>query len=202
MARLRFLGGCWLALAQFGCDEPSPSRQLAVTVTDADNIECVGTSNSEALEPKTLDTIAKDVERSWEDLREQEPPSPEGRILRINETERETTAWFDPHPDHLSAFDPDGFDGPSVVYIGAFQDDYIEGSYRDIFNTDEQDEEAARELCGDRLRVSGTLSLTDAKGILGRIRWHHRIYVDSVTSACAGQIDCVRDVAVSGLELE
>lgn len=189
-----------LTCAIVGCASSEASRQLAVTVTDATEIECAGISSSAALEQQTMDSIAKDIERAWEEAREREPPSPEGRVMRVNETELGMQAWFDPHP--VSNFDPERFDNPLVVYVGDFHDGYIEGVYRDVFNTDKDDEDAGRELCGDRLRVSGTLSLTDAKGILGRIRWQEHTYVDSVTSACAGRIECVRDIAVDGLELE
>ncbi len=112
------------------------------------------------------------------------------------------SAWFDPHPGNGSSPEVVRFDGASVVYSGPFHEEYIEGSYIDLFNTDAQDEEAGREACGDRARVSGILSLTHSKGILGRIRWTEHTYVDSVTSACAGKIDCVRDVQVSGVAIE
>lgn len=191
-----------LASASVACAETEGSRQLAVTVTDSAEIECVGISNSAALEQPTMDSIAKDVERLWEDEQKREPPTPEGRVMRVNETELGMQAWFDPHPASNPALDPERFDNPLVVYAGELHDDYIEGVYRDVFNTDKEDEDAGREKCGDRVRVSGTLSLTDAKGILGRIRWQEHAYVDSVTSACAGRIECVRDIAIEGLELE
>ena len=96
----------------------------------------------------------------------------------------------------------DAFASASVVYEGIPREDYIEGVHEAVFNTDAQDEEAGREECGDRVRMRGSLSATDAKGILGRIRWKHFVWVDSVTSSCAGRIDCVRDIAVEGLEFD
>lgn len=199
MDRCSLLLGCvWL----LGCNEAAASRQLAVTITDTTEIECAGITNSDALEQETLDAIAKDVARLWEDEQEREPPTPEGRIMRVNETDRTMSAWFDPHPGSEFAGDVDGYDSPFAVYVGDLHDNYIEGVYQDVFNTDEQDEDAGRTPCGDRARVIGVLSATDAKGILGRIRWHYNIWIDSVTSACAGRIECVRDVAVEGLELD
>lgn len=189
--------------ALVGCVDAPASRQLAVTVQDAEEIECTAVTNSDALEQETLDAIAKDVERLWEDEREREPPTREGRIMHLNETQTEMHAWFDPHPGSDFAIDSEAYDSPFAVYVGEHQEeDFIEARYIDVFNTDDQDEDAGREQCGDRVRVQGTLSLTDAKGILGRIRWSHHIWVDSVTSACAGRIDCVRDIEVDGLEVE
>jgi hypothetical protein len=193
--------GFALLLATLGCNEPT-SRQAAVTLLDAEEIECVGVTTSEAFEQETMDSIAKDVERQWEDEKQTDPPTPEGRTMRINETEEQMQAWFDPHPSTDLVSDSERYDSPEVVYVGEYHDDYVEGVYEEIFNTDEQDEDAGRELCGDRVRVRGTLSLTDAKGILGRIRWLHIFYIDGVTSACAGRIECVRDIAVDGLELD
>jgi hypothetical protein len=184
-----------------GCAGPA-SREFAVTVIDAAEIECTGTSISEALEPETLEGIANDIERAWEEQRALDPPTHEGRILRVNETEHAMRAWFDPHPGSDPLVQPLRFDNPLAVYAGGAHESYIEGSYADVFNTDEVDEEAGMEPCGDRARVDGVLSATDAKGIAGRIRWQEHTYIGSVTSACAGHVICVRDVHIDGLETE
>ena len=185
-----------------GCDGQAASRQLAVTLLDAPRIACVGITNTPALEQETMDSIAKDLERQWRDQREQDPPAAEGRVLRVNETERAMQAWFDPHPGSDFFSDAEAYDSPFVVYAGDVQEGYLEGQFVEVFNTDKQDEDAGRELCGDRARMQGILSVTDDDGILGRIRWTHHVWVDSVTSACGGRIDCVRDIGVDGLELE
>ncbi len=188
-------------LAVAACDPVAPSRELAVTVTEAAEIVCTGFTNSDALEQSSMDGIAKDFERLWEEQHLSEPPRPAGRILRVNETERELRAWFEPAPRAASTGGV-AFDSPDVVYRGVPHDDYIEGVYLGFFNTDTADREAGREPCGDRLRGAGTLSLTDVRGVLGRIRWQDHLYVDTVSSSCAGRIECVRDVAVEGLELD
>ena len=146
-----------VAILLWGCDGTDVSRQLAVTVTDSDMIECLGTTSSEALEQQTMDSIAKDMERAWEAERAKQPPTPEGRMLRVNETERDMRAWFDPHTGTGFALDAGSFDDPLVVYVGEPHDGYIEGTYESIFNTDPDDEEAGRDLCGDLLLLSGTL---------------------------------------------
>ncbi len=201
-ALARKAAGLAVAMCLAGCVDAPSSRQMAVTLMDVPEIECVGVSLSAALEAETMEELAKERERLCEDEHVFSPPTPEGRIMRVNETDKEMRAWFDPHPGAESVVDAERYDSPLVVYVGEFHDDYIEGVYTDVFNTDELDEEAGRMLCGDRVRAHGVLSLTHAKGILGRIRWEHHVYVESVTSSCAGRIDCVRDIAVDGLELD
>ena len=183
------------------CVTAPDSREMAVTVTDATEMECEGVAHSPAIDQSSIDAIARDLERSYENQREVTPPKPQGRTLRVNQTDQQTQAWFDHHPGDGMLLEHLRFDGANVVFTGPANDEFIEGSYAAIFNTDEQDKDAGREECGDRAFVSGTLTLTDVKGIRGRIRWIEHTYIESVTSACAGTIDCVRDVAVDGLEL-
>lgn len=203
MARL---GGLAVALVMgatlVACDDTLASRELAVTLMDAEEIECIGVTMSDALEQSTLDDIAKNAERQWEDEREREPPTPEGRVMYLNETLQEVQAWFDPHPGADFSIDSEAYDSPFAVYVGEPNEGFIEARYVDVFNTDEEDEDAGREACGDRVRVQGTLSLTDEKGIKGRIRWTHHQWINGSTSACEGRIDCVRDIQVDGLEVD
>ena len=134
-------------------------------------------------------------------------------------------AWFDPSPQHATApvpavdagasdagVDPTTdsandelpylYDDPGIVYEGDLHDDYAEGVYRSVINTDVTDEELGLTLCGTRTLAKGTLTVTTAGGALGRIRWVHTTYVASDYSACAGRIECARDIAIEGLEAE
>jgi hypothetical protein len=193
---MRVVAACALLCA---CTEQG-SREFAVVVLDSAEIECAGTSASPALEQETIDGIAKDLERAYADRTELDPPAQEGRILRVNETPNDMRAWFDPHPASDPLVQGLRYDNPLIVYAGETHESYFEGLYADVFNTDEIDEEGGREKCGDRFRVDGVFSATDAKGIAGRIRWQEHLYIESVTSACAGHIICVRDVHIDGLE--
>ncbi len=187
-----------LTLAGGGC-QPSTTRSFAVTVTDALTLDCRGVSKNAAIEQEALDSIAKDTSKSWEKEAKKSPPRPHGRVLLINELEHQMQAWFEPRPEA----DTDApFAGPLAVYRGELHEGYLEGSYDDLFSSDEEDEDAGREPCGPRPLAGGVLSLTDDDGVLGRVRWTEYQYVSSVTSACAGWIACARDVRVEGLEME
>lgn len=179
------------------CAEPG-TRSFAVTVTDALELDCVASSDSPALEQETLDAIAKDLSKAWEKEAEVSPPRPRGRVLLVNELRHELNAWFEPDPKG----DDEPFTDPLAVYRGEPRDGYLEGIFEDLVSTDEEDEEAGRELCGPRVLARGVLSLTDDDGILGRIRWTQNRYVSSVDSTCAGLVACARDVRIQGLEME
>jgi len=97
---------------------------------------------------------------------------------------------------------PYRYDDPDVVYEGELHDDYIEGSYAELLNTDAADEELGLYPCGPRARAYGILSITEDGGALGRIRWTHIRYVGSEFSACEGRIECVRSIAIEGLAVE
>ena len=107
-------------------------------------------------------------------------------------------AWFEPHPE--AADEP--FTTTLAIYRGEPREGYLEGIFEDLFNTDDEDEKAGRQPCGRRPLARGVLSVTDDDGVLGRIRWTEYHYVSSVDSACAGHVDCARDVRIEGLEME
>jgi hypothetical protein len=186
-----------LATATSACGEPS-TRSFAVTVTDAMELHCVGYSDSPALEQETLDAIAEDLSDAWEDETELLPPQPRGRVLLVNELRHKMEAWFEPHAE--AADEP--FTTPLAIYRGDPQEGFLEGTFEDLFNSDEEDDEAGREPCGPRPHARGVLSVTDDDGVLGRIRWTEYAWISSVDSACAGHVDCARDVRIEGLEME
>jgi hypothetical protein len=183
-------------LLSTACAEES-SQEYAVTITDAISQDCRGESDNDAFEPQTLEQVAIASENQFEESRLAEPPSAEGRILRINDFDGNVRAWFDAP---LNGFGVE-FASPGAVYLGTSHSDYIEGEYKDLFNTDALDEQQGREPCGDRPRATGVLSATIGNGLIGRIRWTEYTYIPSVTSSCAARVACVRDVAVEGLGL-
>jgi hypothetical protein len=190
-----------LSLGVLGCADKS-SREFAVTITDALEIECKGVTNNAAFESETVEALAKERGKAWEKLTEVDPPAPEGRRLWVNELDLRMEAWFEPMSGAPSIMESDSFDSPLVVYSGSVNDGFIEGEYVDTINTDVDDEDQGRELCGDRVNVSGTLTVTDKDGIEGRIRWTELSYISAVVSSCHGWIECVRDIRIEGLEVE
>ncbi len=218
---LPLLGYAWLCA---GC-ESERSHTFAVTLLDSSTIDCYGYAQDLLADPAALDDAATDEQKAWKERFLVVPPKPLARVLRINELERRMQAWFDPAADDATApvpatdgglDDADGgapvdkaneelpylYDDAGIVYEGELHDDYIEGVYRDQINTDETDEEQGLRLCGTRTLAKGTLTLTTAGGALGRIRWVHTTYVASEYSACAGRIECARDIAIEGLEAQ
>jgi hypothetical protein len=188
-----------LALGLAACKAPG-SRRFAVTVQDSIEAECVGVSDDYEIAQETIEGLAQDVERVWEATQLANPPLPEGRLLRVNEVENRMRAWFDPY---LSANDfiiPHRYADPRTVYQGEVQDEYVEGIYEERFNTDIEDEQRGRPPCGDRLRVHGIMTLTEAEGVRGRIRWTEVQWVDTSTSSCGGYVSCARDIQLEGLE--
>lgn len=209
------------ALGVSGCGEPQ-SRTFAVTVTDSPTIDCTGHAHGLLADPEQLDELAKEARKAWKKAYAADPPTPQGRVLHVNELEQIMQAWFDserptvqttPSPwedgeprdtsgESAPAEEPPRFDDPEVVYEGGLQDDFIEGTFVDGFNTDEADEEAGLQPCGPRQRVRGTLSLTTKDGVAGRVRWTDITYLASTFSACEGRIECARDISVEGLEVD
>ncbi len=196
LALTPFVAAWWLT----GCDDRT-AREFAVTVIDSAEIACTGVSNSAAFEQSTMDALAKDRQRAYEKAHESAPPTAEGRRLWVNELEHRVEAWFEQQPGQPPVSGT-RFDSPLVVYGGDPQEDFIEATYVEIINTDDEDEDVGRELCGPRPTVSGTLSVTDTGGIAGRVRWTEYSYMSSVTSACPGWIACVRDIQLEGLEVD
>ncbi len=218
---------CWLvplvgcAWLTTGCDAPR-SRAYAVTLLDSNTIECLGHPQDLLADPDHLDEVAKDLKKEWKERHLTNPSVPIAKLLRVNELETRMQAWFDPTADHVTqhpasdagvsdagvAATPDGsdpqlpyrYDDPGVVYEGELRDGYVDGAYADQFNTDETDEEQGMDLCGLRTRARGTLTITTDGGALGRVRWVHVLYVASDYSACAGRVECVRDIGIEGLE--
>ena len=188
-----------------GCTEDG-SREFSVTVLDATEIECTGFSSSDAFEQDTMDAIADDIRKQYKKASETDPPTPLGRRLWVNELERSVQAWFEPRPGQSAQMPEDpsqlAFDSPLVVYSGNVNESFIEGKYSDFVNTDDEDEDAGREPCGNRSVVEGVLQVTDNAGIDGRIRWTTLLYVASVVSSCAGHVSCVRDIRIEGLEVK
>ncbi len=215
------LGCAWLAT---GCDE-ARSHTYAVTLLDAAAIDCLGHPQDLLADPEQLEKAAKDLQKEWKERHLTSPPMPMARVLRVNELQTRMQAWFDPAADNATLppssgdagvsdagidpmpDDPDGvlphlYDDPGVIYEGDLHDGYVEGSYAERVNTDETDEEQGMDLCGLRTRAQGTLTITTDGGALGRIRWTHILYVASEYSACAGRVECVRDIGIEGLETE
>lgn len=218
---LPLLGTAWLCA---GCDD-SRSRTYAVTLLDSISIDCYGYAQDLLADPAALQEAAKDQQKAWKERYLGIPPKPLARVLRVNELESRMQAWFDPAaddatapatpadagvndadaespPDPASKELPYLYDDAGIVYEGELHDDYVEGTYRDEINTDGNDEEQGFRLCGTRTLAKGTLTITTAGGALGRIRWVHTTYVASDYSACAGRIECARDIAVEGLETQ
>ncbi|MBW2523617.1 MAG: hypothetical protein JRI23_05555 [Deltaproteobacteria bacterium] len=210
------------ALAVGGCAEPS-SREFAITLTDALTMQCTGIAVGLLADPEELDDYAEQMRKAYKKAMQTDPPIPRGRLLRVNELESRIYAWFEPNadspatttlpppydaePEEVLPTDPDvpelvTYDAPSSVYEGPPNDEYLEAHFAQVFNTDEEDEEASLRLCGPRHRARGTLTLTTTGGIAGRIRWTEIEYVPSELSRCEGRVECARDVAVEGLEVE
>lgn len=184
-----------------GCSPPR-SRLFAITLQDATEIECEGVSLSPTFEQADVDQLARDLEGAMEAQRKADPPTPEGRMLRVNEIEDRMRAWFDPYTTVADFNAPRQYATPTTVYEGEPHDDYIEGWYEDRFNTDQQDAVNERQLCGERLRASGLLTVTDEDGVMGRIRWTDVLWLEAGISACGGQVSCVRNLEIEGLEVE
>jgi hypothetical protein len=185
--------------AQLGC-EAEPSRRFAVTVQDTIETKCVGVSNDLGLSQDNLDDLADQIRRAWKANAEANPPTAEGRLLRVNELDTRMSAWFDPYVtvDDLTA--PRRYADPHTVYQGETLDDQIEGVFEVRFNTDDDDQQSQRTLCGNRLRYAGLLSLTDVGGVQGRIEWAEYTWIESPVSACAGFVVCSRYIGLEGLE--
>ena len=84
-------------------------------------------------------------------------------------------------------------------YTGDPQDGFIELRYVQTINTDEDDDDAERQLCGERALVDATLSATDADGLQGRIRWIDYRWESLSETACAAHIECTRNIAIDGV---
>lgn len=217
--RLLLIGCAWACMA---CGEPR-SQTFAITLTDSPTLQCEGYADGLLADPEALDELAKELRKAHKEAYQADPPMPAGRVLRVNELETRTVAWFEPHDSNatqpavplpedaetgeLPAIDPElpeviALDDPEVVYEGEPQDDYIEASFAQLFNTDEEDEDQGLRLCGPRPRALGTLTLTTTDGIAGRIRWTEIFYVPSELCRCEGRVECARDFAVEGLAVE
>lgn len=193
------IGGAALVL---GCGDPS-SRSFAVTILDSPDMLCTGYADGLLADPVALQKLAKETRKTWKKELEANPPTPQARLLRVNELEDRVQAWFDPVPVASRSEDPaDHYDNMGAVYEGDLHDDFIEGVFAELFNTDEEDEEASRYLCGYRPSAHGTLTLTTDGFAFGRIRWAHVTYVPSEYSACEGRIECARDITLEGLEVD
>jgi len=219
LMRRWLLLGCAIVIG--GCAEPR-SRTFAITLLDAPTVKCTGYADGLLADPDDLDDIAKDMRKAYKEAKLAEPPTPQGRVLHVNELETRTQAWFDPSavtstgstappydsepgtPPRVDQSIPAAvhYDDPTLLYEGEPLSDYIEARTAQVFNTDEQDEEQSLRLCGPRARTRGTLTLTTTDGIAGRIRWTEVEYVPSELSPCEGRIECVRDIAVEGLEAD
>ncbi len=194
-----------LAIALAACGEPT-ARQFVVTLTDSPEVACTFYVDGLYADPEQLEEAADDAEDDWEEAQLADPVEPAGRLLWVTELEDTMHAWFEPTASAASYYDPLLGIHPGeeqlVLYAGEVHDDYIEGTYADEFNSDEVDKEAGLNPCGDRRREYGTLSLTTRGGALGRIRWTDVGYIGSELSNCEGRIECVRDIAVEGSELQ
>jgi hypothetical protein len=184
-------------IAVTGCAD-SGARTFAATLSDALETSCRATTRHVAFEQDVLDEIAEDLEEDYASAMLEAPPPPLGRILHLLEREQEVQAWF----DVAGSGEPVPFANAGTVYRGEPQDGYVEARFAVTRNTDEGDEDAGLELCGDRLLVEGVLSLTDDDGVQGRIRWLERHHVEAVPSRCLAWIDCARDILVDGLPLD
>jgi hypothetical protein len=194
----------WLALllasaVLLGCENET-SRRFAVTITDTTDTECDGFSNELGLSQSNIDDLAVEIRRSWEANAEADPPTAEGRLLRVNEVDTRMSAWFDPYVTLADLSGPRSYDDPSTVYEGEVLADQIQGLFEVRFNTDDEDQETQRTLCGNRLHYAGLLSLTDGEGVQGRIRWAEYTWIESPLTACAGYVVCTRNIALEGLE--
>lgn len=209
------------ALVLGGCGEPR-SQTFAITLRDSPTVECTGFADGLLADPSELEELAKDMRKAYKEAKLADPPELRGLVLRVNELETTTAAWFEGPADNATTTVPPYFDeepgeppridstipaaasyvAPGVVYEGEPQDDYFEGTYRQVFNTDEQDDETGLRLCGERARARGTLTITTTDGVAGRIRWIETEYVPSRLCACEGRIECARDVTIEGLAVE
>ena len=174
------------------------ARTFAATLTDALEMSCTGHTRHAAFEQEALDEIAEDMEEEYEAAMIASPPTPLGRVMHLVEREDEVQAWF----DVANGGEPVPFAHAGVVYRGPPQDGYIEGRFAVTRNDDEDDGDAGRELCGDRLLSEGVLSLTDGDGVQGRVRWRDLRYVEATPSRCLAWIACVRNILVDGLPID
>jgi hypothetical protein len=203
-----------------GCSSPE-AQTYAVTLLDSDVLECTGSAQGLLADPVALAELADELRKAWKKDHEAAPARPVPRQLQVNELGDRMQAWFGGESSSTTLGDAGaaddlldgglgeegvaalsaafGFDAPEAVYQGELRDGYVEGSYVSSIDTDQQDEEEGRLLCGPRARAEGTLTVTKVDGVQGRIRWVHTAWVSSDFSACEGRVDCARNIAVEGL---
>ncbi|MCC6526548.1 MAG: hypothetical protein IT373_28120 [Polyangiaceae bacterium] len=200
MRRSVGVAGLGLGLAAaLGCGDGPGARRFAVTLLDATTIDCRGIVSGPFVTEEELDTRAKEAEASWADAHAYELPARTGNVLYLAELETETQAWleagtYDGYPSNTN------LPGTSGVYVGPTESDHFQGSYADLFNSDESDEALGLAPCGDRARASGELAVTlVGKAVEGRVRWTAIDYLSSAYSSCDGRVECARDLDLTGL---
>lgn len=184
------------ALLLGGCAD-SGTRVYSVTVLEPAEIECEALIDNLAVDEDLVKDAAKQARRFWRKQKELYPPQPEGRELHVIELASSMRAWFEAP---IQSSNSTTGQGPSV-FAGDVRDNYLEGEYQAVVNTDDEDEEAERQLCGPRVYLSGKLLATLSDGaVLGRLQWQTTDYFGTQNSVCAARVVCSRNVDVWGAE--
>jgi hypothetical protein len=184
-----------------GCDGPS-AREYQVTLTEAALIDCDANEtpllNEEEI--RMGEELADQVEDSWEKLRFESPPRPQGRTLQVTDREGEMRSWFEEESltqDFTIAF------GPSEVYVGYPDEEIIDGTFDALRNVTREDGDETVLVCVNLVDVRAALTATLVDGMIdGRVRRTERFYYGSIDNDdyCELRFECVRDVAVTGVE--
>src|SRR5689334_7588916 len=97
------------------------TRIFAVTVTEAETIDCVSTSNGWSNE-KELKRLSFQTEENWKNFHILEPPKPRGARLHVITTEEQTQTWFE---GYLAVGTGNITEGsPDQVFVGRPQPNY------------------------------------------------------------------------------
>jgi len=189
-----------LALAT-GCGEPSV-REYVVTLTESPTVDCRANEtpllNDEEI--RMGESLADQVEDTWEEVHFGNPPRPQGRTLQVTERDDEMRSWFEEESlsqDFLIAF------GPTEVYVGYPEEDIVEGTFEDLRNVTREIEGEMTVVCLNRLDIRSVLTATLVDGMIdGRIRRTERTYYGLIEDSdyCELRFECVRDVTVEGSE--
>jgi hypothetical protein len=184
-----------------GCDGPSV-REYLVTLTEAVRVDC-GANETPLLNEEEIRmgaALADQVEDGWEKARFESPPRPQGRTLQVTERDGEMRSWFEEESltqDFNVAF------GPTEVYVGYPDEEIVEGTFEALRNVTREDGNETVLVCLNLVdtRAVLTATLVDA-GIDGRIRRTERFYYGSIDDDdyCELRFECVRDLAVTGVE--
>jgi hypothetical protein len=187
--RRRKLG--WILLASAaacaGCADPG-ARTFAVVLAEPAYLDCIPRIQAQDANTDWVSQTYAGIIADWRGRWDGGALRPAGGTLRLVPHDDGSLAWF----ADLAQYQYTPWNG--VVLEGKVYDGYV-----DLSNVITHETE--QEGCGTLTDVDSDLYATLGGGqIDGRIRRVEFTYFPSATSACAAQIECARNIALSGTE--